>query len=182
MLQTKDVAMQIGFSVRSYIIVAASYYYEKWFFLNSTNKQLYVGTRNLLSDGEMLPCVPQALLRQTSDVNNDITQDALLLWLEEQCRRLQGGMIKTQMLHKMQTIRLYPETPPACSVAVTNGVQTSELLPKCSNGLRRKETFERAEKLIEEEQESTNVRCAEYLSGLKDIHCHLETKLADYSS
>ncbi|ONK77279.1 uncharacterized protein A4U43_C02F4910 [Asparagus officinalis] len=122
--ETKDVAMQIGFSVRSkYIIVAASYYYEKWFFLNSTNKQLYVGTRNLLSDGEMLPCVPQALLRQTSDVNNDMSQDALLLWLEEHCRRLQGGMIKTRMLHKMRTISLYPEAPPACSVAVTNGVQ-----------------------------------------------------------
>lgn len=122
--ETEDFAKQLGFSVRSkYIIVAGSYYYEKWFFLNCANGQLYVGTRNLLSEGEMMPCVPQALVRPFPDVSHNVLQDSLLLWLEEHCRRLQSGMIRTRVLRERRTLILYPEAPPACSVAVTNGVQ-----------------------------------------------------------
>jgi len=122
--ETEVFARQIGLSFRSkYIIVAASYYYEKWFFLNCANGQLYVGTRHLLSDNEMMPCVPPALLKPCPDVNNGAPQDALLLWLEEHCRRLQSGMIRTRICRKMRMISLYPEASPACSVAITNGVQ-----------------------------------------------------------
>ncbi|URD76870.1 hypothetical protein MUK42_20060 [Musa troglodytarum] len=89
--ETKRIARQLGFLTRSKsIVVAASYYMEKFFFLNCTNGQLYVGTRNLREDGEMMPCVPQSLIRPADDIGHDMPQDALLLWLEEHCRRLQS--------------------------------------------------------------------------------------------
>lgn len=104
-----------------HITVAASFYFEKWFCLNCSNGQLYVGTKNLVPDGEIMPCVPEALLRPSLGGSDDV--DALLLWLEEHCRRLHSGMIRTRKIRKCRSISLYPEAPPSCSVAVTNGVQ-----------------------------------------------------------
>ncbi|RWW34059.1 hypothetical protein BHE74_00006150 [Ensete ventricosum] len=84
--ETKKIARQLGFLTRSKsIVIAASYYMEKFFFLNCANGQLYVGTRNLGEDGEMMPCVPQSLIRPAVDIGHDMPQDALLLWLEEHC-------------------------------------------------------------------------------------------------
>ncbi|XP_073013427.1 F-box protein SKIP16 [Typha latifolia] len=135
--ETIEVAKEVGFPEGSkFILVAASLYVEKFFFLNCANGQLYVGTKNLMSDGEMMPCVPQALIRPTVDANHDMPQDALLLWLEEHCRRLQSGMIRTRVSRKSRSICLYPEEPPSCSLAITNGVQvraSSVLVPEASD-------------------------------------------------
>ncbi|WOL04131.1 hypothetical protein Cni_G12852 [Canna indica] len=133
--ETKRIARHLGFFTRSkYVVVAASYYGQKFFFLNCDNDQLYVGTRNLAEDGEMMPCVPQDLIRQT--VSHNMPQDAFLLWLEEHSRRLQSGMIKTRKIRNRRSICLFPEIPPYCSVAVTNGVQvraSAVFVPEASN-------------------------------------------------
>ncbi|KAI9194456.1 hypothetical protein LWI28_006191 [Acer negundo] len=120
---TKDITRQLSFPSRSkYILVAASSTSnEKYFFLSCTNGQLYVGTRNLVLV-EMIPCVPFALISLGNGVNSAQQQDGMLLWLEEHCRRLQNGIIK---LHedKIRSINLFPEEPPLCCFAVTNGVK-----------------------------------------------------------
>lgn len=105
------------------IIVASSWYRPKTFLLNCSNGELYVGTANL-PDGEMMPCVPKSLIRPT---NKDMPQDGLLLWLEEHLRRLLNGMIKTRMLKTSRYISLYPEAPPLCTSAMTNGVKVINL-------------------------------------------------------
>jgi F-box protein 3 len=105
--------------------VATSWFHPKTFLLNCSNGELYVGTNNLLL-GEMLPCVPKALIKPT---DNELPQDGLLLWLEEHLRRLQNGMIKTRLLMKSRYISLYPEAPPSCTSAVTNGVKVVFLTP-----------------------------------------------------
>ncbi|KAE8723869.1 F-box protein SKIP16 [Hibiscus syriacus] len=93
-VETRGFIRHLGFSSRSkYILVAASSTVsEKLFFLNSTNGQLYVGTRNLPMDGEMIQCVPNALIRSVHNLHDDQQQDALLLWLEEHGRRLENGV------------------------------------------------------------------------------------------
>ncbi|KAF2322056.1 hypothetical protein GH714_006091 [Hevea brasiliensis] len=96
---------------------------EKLFFLNCTNGQLYVGTRNLATDLEMMPCVPSGLLMSVHDFNSDQQQDAMLLWLEEHGRRLQDGIIKLQEEGNVRAICQFPEEPPLCSTAITNGVK-----------------------------------------------------------
>ncbi|KAF8645555.1 hypothetical protein HU200_066147 [Digitaria exilis] len=108
-----------AFNGRKLIVVATSWFRPKTFLLNCSNGELYVGTNNILI-GEMLPCVPRALIKPT---DNDLPQDGLLLWLEEHLRRLQNGMIKTRMLMRSRYISLYPEGPPSCTSAVTNGVK-----------------------------------------------------------
>ncbi|KAJ0093303.1 hypothetical protein Patl1_26456 [Pistacia atlantica] len=87
-METQKITGQISFDSRSkYILVAASLTsIFKVFFLNCTNGQLYVGTRNLLPDGEMLPCVPNDLINLQND-SSDQRQDAMLLWLEEHAQR-----------------------------------------------------------------------------------------------
>ncbi|KAF8672266.1 hypothetical protein HU200_049463 [Digitaria exilis] len=107
------------FNGRELIVVATSWFHPKQFLLNCCNGELYVGTNNLQS-GEMLSCVPRALIKPT---DKDLPQDGLLLWLEEHVRRLQNGMIKTRMLTRSKYISLYPEGPPSCTSAVTNGVK-----------------------------------------------------------
>uniref|UniRef100_A0A0E0MEJ5 ApaG domain-containing protein n=1 Tax=Oryza punctata TaxID=4537 RepID=A0A0E0MEJ5_ORYPU len=107
------------FNMTNLIIVATSWYRPKTFLLNCSDGQLYVGTINL-QHGEMLPCVPKSLIRPT---NIDIPQDGLLLWLEEHLRRLQNGMIKTRVLKTSRYISLFPEAPPSCTSAMTNGVK-----------------------------------------------------------
>ncbi|XP_010522171.1 PREDICTED: F-box protein SKIP16 [Tarenaya hassleriana] len=123
--ETKEIIRQLGFSRRSkYIVVAVSSTFNfKVFFLNCANGQLYVGTRNLVTEGEMLPCVPDSLIRSVHDVSGEQQQDGMLLWLEEHVRRLQNGTIKIREQENTKTISLFPEIPPLCSVAATNGVQ-----------------------------------------------------------
>ncbi|OVA11071.1 ApaG domain [Macleaya cordata] len=123
--KTKEFVRHLGFSSRSrYIVVAASTTYsEKLFFLNCTNGQLYVGTRNLSTDGEMIPCVPSTLIRSVHDLDNGEPQDAMLLWLEEHSRRLHSGLIHLREEGQIRSINLFPEAPPFCSTAVTHGVQ-----------------------------------------------------------
>lgn len=124
-LETREIKDQLGFSTTSkYVIVAASStYLGKFFFLNCTTGQLYVGTRNLVSNGEMIPCVPNALTSRMHDLKNGQQQDAMLLWLEEHVRRLQNGIIKLRNDGMTRSINLFSEEPPLCSTAVTNGVQ-----------------------------------------------------------
>lgn len=127
-LETNHIIRHLGFSRRSnYIVVAASCTSgEKLFFLNCRDGQLHVGTRNLPTDGEMMPCVPNALITSVHDRNADLQQDAMLLWLEEHGRRLQSGMIRLREEGGVRSICQFPEEPPLCSTAITNGVQVSE--------------------------------------------------------
>ncbi|XP_017975260.1 PREDICTED: F-box protein SKIP16 [Theobroma cacao] len=134
---TRMVIRHLGFSSRSkYIVVAASAYRPKKFFLNCTNGQLYVGTSNLPTDGEMIQCVPNALIRSVHDLHGDQQQDAMLLWLEEHGRRLENGIIKVCEEGNVRSISLFPEVPPLCSTAVTNGVQvraSAAFVPELAN-------------------------------------------------
>ncbi|PIA25829.1 hypothetical protein AQUCO_10800053v1 [Aquilegia coerulea] len=128
--KTKDFVRHLGFSSRSkYIVVAASStYIEKLFFLNCITGQLYVGTNNLSTDGEMMPCVSVPPINQ---------RDAMLLWLEEHGRRLQTGIIHLrEEAGNVPRINLFPQPPPLCSTAVTNGVQiraSAVFVPELSN-------------------------------------------------
>ncbi|GAV64314.1 DUF525 domain-containing protein [Cephalotus follicularis] len=123
--ETKTIIQELGFTDNSKLIVvaASSTLSEKFFFLKCTSGQLYVGTRNLPLDGEMIPCVPHALISSVHDLNSDQQQDALLLWLEEHVRRLQNGIIRIRDEGNIRSLSLFPEEPPLCSTAVTNGVR-----------------------------------------------------------
>lgn len=125
MLDTRGIMHQLGFGSRSKLVVvaASATYAEKIFFLNCSNGQLYVGTRNLVTDGEMLPCVPDALISSVHDSKAIQQQDGMLLWLEEHGRRLQDGIINVRKEGKIRSISLFPEKPPLCSSAITNGVR-----------------------------------------------------------
>ncbi|CAO2143947.1 unnamed protein product [Urochloa humidicola] len=109
----------------NYIIVADCSFQEKTFLLDCLSGQLYVSTKNFKSNGAIMPCVPDSLIRLHTD-NNDMPQDGFLLWLEEHLRNLQNGLIKVQ-IHNFRSnarhISLYPETAPNCSTAVTHGVK-----------------------------------------------------------
>lgn len=129
-LETQQITSHLGFLRRSkYILVAASSTYnEKLFFLNCTNGQLYVGTRNLLTNRDMIPCVPHNLISLHHELNSEQIQDAMLLWLEEHGRRLQHGFIKLHEDGNDKSINLFPEEDPPCSTAVTNGVKVGECI------------------------------------------------------
>ena len=109
----------------NYIVVADTSFEEKTFLLDCLSGQLYVVTKIFKSNGEMMPCVPNSLIRLHTD-NNDMPQDGLLLWLEEHLRKLQSGLVKVQISNFRRDARhisLYPETPPTCSTAVTHGIK-----------------------------------------------------------
>ncbi|GAY33594.1 hypothetical protein CUMW_275730 [Citrus unshiu] len=76
-METKEIRRHLDFPGRDkYVVLASSSTYsEKFFFLNCTNGQLYVGTKNLLSDGEIIPCVPNALISLGHSFNSDQQQD-----------------------------------------------------------------------------------------------------------
>jgi len=81
-----------------------------------------------------MPCVPKSLIKAA---DCDMPQDGLLLWLEEHIRRLQNGMIKTRALKTSRYICLYPEAPPLCTSATTNGVKvraSAVLVPEHPHG------------------------------------------------
>lgn len=127
--RTREFVRHLGFSNRSkYIVIASSSTYnQKLFFLNCVTGQIYVGTNNLNTDGEMIPCVsvPPATQR-----------DAMLLWLEEHGRRLDSGIIHLREYRKLRRIDLFPITPPLCSTAVTKGVQiraSAVFVPELTN-------------------------------------------------
>ncbi|KAK6914537.1 F-box domain [Dillenia turbinata] len=137
-METKEIVHKLGFSATSkYILIASSStYIEKLFFLDCTTGQLHVGTRNLTTDGEMIPCVPAGMISSVHDVKATHQQDAMLLWLEEHCRRLESGMIKVREQGKFRGISQFPEEAPLCSTAVTNNVQvraSSVFVPELSN-------------------------------------------------
>ncbi|KAL5990860.1 F-box protein skip16 [Asimina triloba] len=120
---------QLGFpSISKYVVVAASMCLEKLFILNCADGQLYVGTENLATQREMIPCVPDALITSVHDINCALPQDAMLLWLEEHGRRLRNGVIQVRKEGKIRSICQFPETSPACSTAITNGVQVTRSL------------------------------------------------------
>lgn len=122
--ETVGVIQYLGFNSRSkYIVVAASGMNEKIFFLNCSNGQLYVGTRSLTTDGEMLPCVPDSLISSVHDPKGSQVQDAMLLWLEELGQRLENGIIKVRQEGKIRGINHFPEVPPLCQTAVSYGVK-----------------------------------------------------------
>ncbi|XP_058102487.1 F-box protein SKIP16-like isoform X2 [Magnolia sinica] len=131
--QTRKFVSQLGFFNRSkHILVASSMFREKSFFLNCVTGQLFVGTE----DGQMMSCVPDALISSVHDMNGDLPQDAMLLWLEEHGRRLQSGMIRVHEEGKIRSISLFPEAAPYCSTAVTNGVQiraSAVIVPELCN-------------------------------------------------
>ncbi|WCJ41300.1 SKP1/ASK-interacting protein 16 [Euphorbia peplus] len=124
-LETQQVLRHLNMTGSGYIVVAASSAFnEKLFFLNCENGQLYVGTRNLPIDGEMMPCVPKALASSVHESSSNLQQqDAFLLWLEEHGRRLQNGVIKLREEGNMKSISQFPEVHPLCSTAITNGVK-----------------------------------------------------------
>ncbi|VYS45164.1 unnamed protein product [Arabidopsis thaliana] len=135
MRETKESFMRdLGFSSRlDLIVMAASVVASlKIFLLDCTTGQLFTGTSNR----QLLPCVPDALVRSVHDTNGDQQQDAMLLWLEEHGRRLQTGTINVRQQNNVKSISLFPEIPPLCSVSVTNGVQvraSSVFIPEISN-------------------------------------------------
>ncbi|XP_043705896.1 F-box protein SKIP16 isoform X2 [Telopea speciosissima] len=144
--ETKEFVRHLGFSNRSkYIVVAASSTYrEKLFFLNCSNAQLYVGTKKLSIDGEMIPCVPSTLINPVHNLHGSHQQDAMLLWLEEHGRRLHSGIIGLREEGGVRSINLFPEIPPLCSTSVTNGVQTrasSVLVPELSDLQQESERY-----------------------------------------
>ncbi|XP_011011512.1 PREDICTED: F-box protein SKIP16-like isoform X2 [Populus euphratica] len=123
--KTREIVRHLNLPDTSkYIVVAASSsYIGKFFFLNCSDGQLYVGTQNFPTDAEMMPCVPQALISPVHDFNSDQQQDAMLLWLEEHGRRLHNGMIKLLSKGNIKSISQFPEESPLCSTAVTSGVK-----------------------------------------------------------
>ncbi|KAJ0526446.1 putative ApaG domain, F-box-like domain superfamily, ApaG domain superfamily protein [Helianthus annuus] len=121
--ETRDVTRLLEFTRPKYIVTAVSAYNEKMFFLDCEVGQLYVGTRNLLSRGEMMPCVPNGLIASVHDSRSGSQQDAMLLWLEEHVRRLENGIIKLREEGNIRSISLFPEQSPTCSLATTYGVQ-----------------------------------------------------------
>ncbi|XP_021751930.1 F-box protein SKIP16-like [Chenopodium quinoa] len=120
-MESQSIKRDLGFSNASKFIAVASSVKgsEKVFCLNCVNNQLYVGTAMLREDGEMIPCVPDALLKSSSNQQCD----GVLLWLEEHNRRLHSGMITVLEQENLKSISQFPEKPPLCSTAVTNGVQ-----------------------------------------------------------
>nr|XP_043628167.1 F-box protein SKIP16 [Erigeron canadensis] len=122
--ETQDIVRHLGFTRPRYIVVAASSTFaKKIFFLDCEAGQLYVGTKNLLSVREMMPCVPNELIISVHDPKTGPQQDAMLLWLEEHAHRLENGMIKLREEGTTRSISQFPEQPPLCSSATTSGVQ-----------------------------------------------------------
>jgi len=116
---TRQVSRDLDLSSTSKYVTIAACHMGKVFFLNCSNMQLYVGTANLIKQGEMMPCVPTSLLKSSTDQQCD----GLLLWLEEHGRRLESGMITVREEENVKSICQFPEKPPLCTTVVTNGIQ-----------------------------------------------------------
>lgn len=137
-IETKHARCHLGNDNSSkFVVVAASTTgYEKVFYLNCSTGQLHVGGWNMSSDCEMLPCVPHSLLCSMHLTDCSQQQDGMLLWLEEHGRHLENGIAKVRTERSIRSISLYPEQPPLCSTAVTNGVKvraSAVVVPECCN-------------------------------------------------
>ncbi|CAA0839363.1 F-box protein SKIP16 [Striga hermonthica] len=144
MIDTRSIMPQLGSRYKYVVVAASATYSEKIFLFDCSSGQLFVGTRNLVTEGEMLPCVPEALINCARDTEGDQQQDAMLLWLEEHGRRLQNGIIKVRKEGKIRSINLFPELPPLCTSAVTNGVKvraSAAFVPEFSNLQDESERF-----------------------------------------
>ncbi|GKC14420.1 F-box protein SKIP16 [Tanacetum coccineum] len=92
--ETKELEW-VDSTTNRYIMVASSLgFTEKLFFLDCEKGQLFVGTNNLVSSKELMPCVPNGLITSEHDSESGSKQDAMLLWLEEHARRLEIGIIR----------------------------------------------------------------------------------------
>lgn len=109
------------------IIIAASSNSNKFFFLDCDDGNVYVGTRNLLLDGEMMVCVPEQASK-----GEDESKDGMLRWLEWYAQGLQSGMFSVRTDEGSRSISLYPEIEPHCTRAITNGVQVSACYNRCN--------------------------------------------------
>lgn len=105
------------------INIAASSNLNKFFFLDSEDGNVYVGTRNLPVDGEMMVCVPEQ-----ASISEEESQDGMLRWLENYAHCLQSGMFHFRTEEGSRCISLYPDTEPYCTTAVTRGVQVRSIL------------------------------------------------------
>ncbi|KAJ9556773.1 hypothetical protein OSB04_011387, partial [Centaurea solstitialis] len=111
--ETKDIVRHLGFTRPKYVVVAASSTNtEKIFFLDCEEGQLFVGTRNLLTNREMMACVPKGLISSVHDSGSGCHQDGMLLWLEEHVRRLESGSVRVREEGNIRSISLFPEQPP----------------------------------------------------------------------
>ena len=104
------------------IIIAASSNLNKFFFLDCDDGNVYVGTRNLPVDGEMMVCVPEQ-----AATSEEESRDGMLRWLENYARCLQSGMFHVRTEDGSRSISLYPDTEPYCTTAVTRGVQVCSI-------------------------------------------------------
>ncbi|KAJ3703726.1 hypothetical protein LUZ61_007431 [Rhynchospora tenuis] len=130
---TKHLSEDLDIARMNLVPLATSLNLRKMFFLDCDRGQLFVGTQNLTYE-ELMPCVPESLVKLGDSA--DVLQDGLMVWLEEHLRRLQSGAIGTRILRKYNSISLFPEAPPLCSTAVTNGVKvraSAVLVPEGSN-------------------------------------------------
>ncbi|MFS7924852.1 putative ApaG domain, F-box-like domain superfamily, ApaG domain superfamily protein [Helianthus anomalus] len=142
--ETREMARLLKSTRPSYIVTAVSDYTEKMFFLDCEAGQLYVGTKNLITRREMMPCVPNELITTVHDSRGRSQQDAMLLWLEEHVRRLENGIIKLREEGNLRSISLFPEEPPLCSVATTCGVQvraSAVFVPEFSDLMQEAEKY-----------------------------------------
>lgn len=138
--ETQQIRRHLSFlrTSKFVLVAASSTLRRKLFFLNCSNGQLYVGTNKLRSEKDIIPCVPQDLISLHQESNGEEQQDAMLLWLEEHGRRLEHGFIKLCENEYGRSINLFPEEPPFCSTAVTNGVKVKSLyntLCACSSNI-----------------------------------------------
>nr|AJF20614.1 SKIP16 [Chrysanthemum indicum] len=143
--ETTEIVRQLRFSRPRYVILAASSTItEKIFFLDCEEGQLYVGTKNILLNREMMPCVPNGLITSVHDSKSGSQQDAMLLWLEEHVRRLETGIIKLRDEGSIRGICQFPEQSPLCSEATTCGVQvraSAVFVPEFSNLMDEEEKY-----------------------------------------
>lgn len=100
------------------LIIAASSNLNKFFFLDCDDGNVYVGTRNLLVDGEMMVCVPEQ-----PSTSEEQSKDGMLRWLENFAHCLQSGIFHVRTEEGSRSISLYPDIEPYCTTAVTRGVQ-----------------------------------------------------------
>jgi len=99
------------------IIIAASINFNKFFFLDCEDGNVYVGTQNLLVDGEMMICVPEQ-----PSTSEDESKDGMLRWLENYDFFFNPAF-STFAEEGNRSISLYPNMETFCTTAVTRGVQ-----------------------------------------------------------
>ncbi|KAJ7297210.1 hypothetical protein O6H91_Y072900 [Diphasiastrum complanatum] len=105
------------------IIIAACCNLNKFFFLDCDDGMVYVGTRNLQTDGEMMSCAPFHVSNVLGDDESGFQKDAMLRWLEEYRNCLLNGTFHVHQDENMCSISLFPEDDSLCTEAVTCGVQ-----------------------------------------------------------